>query len=168
MLKLFLLTCFILALLFSRPAIAVDQNIILNATVAKYCTIAGSASPGNDTVTIPTTNGVVTTTPITRSYAVVCNSAANVTLTSLNGALTTATAGGAGFDNFINYAAATSGIAVLSGATTNSGGSQLLDSKNTAGPVNSNLNVTITPASANPLAGGDYTDTLKVSITPIM
>jgi hypothetical protein len=160
----------LLCLQFSTSANAVDQNIVLTATVAKFCTIANSATPADDNVTVPVVSGVVTTTPIVRSYAVVCNSAASVALNSINGAMTTSTTSSGGFDTFINYSARASGFAsTTAGTTTNSGGPQLLGSANTSGASSATLTVTITPvAGSNPLAGGTYGDTLKVSISPIM
>ncbi|MBS0233809.1 MAG: hypothetical protein JSR99_10015 [Proteobacteria bacterium] len=152
-------------------AYATDQNINLKATVPEYCTIEGSSSPADDDVTVPILgNGNVDTTLITRSYAVVCNSAANVSLTSLDGAMVTSTTAGSGFDTFINYEAGTNGFVNISAAaTTNTGSNQLLGTATTSGAESANLNVTIQPISnSNPLAGGDYLDTLKVSITPIM
>lgn len=170
MFKIFASAATVVAFVFlSGPANATDQNIILTATVAKYCTIAGSATPADDNVTIPVTNGIVDTSLITKSYAVVCNSAASVTLASNNGALLTSTTASSSFDNFINYQAGTSGFANITAAATVNAGAQTLGTVNTSGPSSGTLNVTIQPiAGANPLAGGDYTDTLKVSIVPIM
>jgi hypothetical protein len=157
-------------LLFAGRANATDQNIILQATVAKYCTIAGSATPGDDHATVNILgNGNVDLTEIDKSYAVVCNSAATVLLTSVNGAMTTTTTAASGFDTFINYQVATTGFAVVSGTTTHAGANQHFGPVNTSGAANANLNVAITPqGNANPLAGGSYQDTLTISITPIM
>lgn len=150
---------------------ATDQNINLTATVSQYCTIEGSAAPGDDDVTVPILmNGNVDTTLTTRSYAVVCNSAADVSLTSINGAMVTTTTAASGFDTFINYEAGANGFVNISAAaTTNTGANQVLGTATTSGAESDTLNVTIQPISnSNPLAGGDYLDTLKVSITPIM
>jgi len=146
---------------------AVDQAIILQATVPKYCTIGGSGSP--DHVTVPIlSNGSVDTTEIDKSYPVVCNAAASVSLTSLSGAMVTAATPIPLFDAFINYRVDTTGFAIVSGVTTNTGGSQSLGSVNTSGPANTNLNVKITPQSNTyPLAGGSYQDTLTISINPL-
>jgi hypothetical protein len=122
-------------------------------------------------VTVPVDgSGNVDTTLITRSYAVVCNSAADVALTSINGAMVTTTTAGSGFDTFINYEAGTNGFVNISAAaTTNTGANQVLGTATTSGAASDTLNVTIQPISnSNPLAGGDYLDTLKVSITPIL
>jgi len=166
-----LFLCLAICTLTVGRAHATDQNINLKATVAQYCTIEGSSSPTDDDVTVPILgNGTVDTTLITRSYAVVCNSAANVSLTSLNGAMVTSTTAGSGFDTFINYEAGTNGfVSISAAATTNTGSNQVLGTATTSGAESANLNVTIQPiANSNPLAGGDYLDTLKVSITPIM
>ncbi len=171
MLRLFArVACAGLFLQFSSAANAVDQNIVLTATVGKYCTIANSATPADDIVSVPVVSGVVSTAQIVRNYAVVCNSAAAVTLNSTNGAMTTTTTSLGGFDTFIDYSARASGfVNTTTGTTTHGGGPQLLGSANTSGASSATLTVTIQPiAGSNPLAGGDYTDTLKVSITPIM
>jgi hypothetical protein len=153
-----------------KGANAVDQNIILQATVPKYCTIGSSASPTDDHVTVPIlSTGNVDTTEIDKSYAVVCNSAATVSLTSLSGAMITTATAVPLFDAFINYRVDTTGFAIVSGTTLHAGANQSLGSVNTPGPANTSLGVKITPqANAHPLAGGDYGDTLTISITPIM
>ncbi len=170
MFKIFALAaCAVFFVLTVGAANATDQNILLQATVAKYCTIGGSASPADDHVTIPAPNGIVDVTQITKSYAVVCNAAATVTLTSESGAMLTTTTASSGFDTFINYLAGTSGFATISPTATTNAGIQVLGTTVTSGAASATLNVTIKPiAGANPLAGGEYNDTLKVSIIPII
>jgi hypothetical protein len=163
-LRFFLMGTLALALPLNR-ANAVSQTINLQANVSKYCTIGGS---GTDNVTVPVLNGDVDTTEIDKSYSVVCNSAANVSLASANGAMVQSPSITVPqFDAFINYQVDMSGFATVSGTTSNLG-PQSLGSTVTAGPENTSMVVKITPVSnSNPLAGGQYNDTLTISISPI-
>jgi len=159
----------------SVEAHATTQNITLNATVNSFCRIAGSLTPADVTETIPvvyTTGADVDTTVISRTFAVVCNRASDVSLTAVNGGLI-GPASAPGFDHIINYTAAASGfvtIAAGSTATTSTasaGANESLGTASRATPGAANITVTITPvANSNPLAEGSYTDTLRVVIVP--
>lgn len=159
----------------SFEAQATTQNIILNATVNSFCRIAGSETPADVTNTIPviyTTGADVDTTVITRTFAVVCNRASDVSLTAVNGGLI-GPAAAAGFDHIINYTAATSGFVTIAAgstattATASAGANESLGTASRATPGSANITVTITPVpDTNPLAEGSYTDTLRVVIVP--
>lgn len=151
---------------------ATDQNINITATVASFCKIAGSTAPADDSIdwTPLITNGDISATASNKSYAVVCNKATDITLSSLNGAMTGPASAGAGWDNVINYTVAASGFATVSGSTaTNAAatGIETLGTTTRATPGSANIDLAITPvANANPLVPGVYSDTLRVTITP--
>lgn len=157
----------------ATPVSATDQDINITATVTGFCTIAGSLTPTADTVNWDSlvTTGNITATATNRTYAVVCNRATDISLTSLNGALTTASAAATGFENLINYTASASGFAtVASGSTATTAtavGNETLGTATRATAGSENITVTITPiANTNPLVQGTYTDTLRLNITP--
>lgn len=147
---------------------ATDQTITLTATVTAFCTVGGSQSPTADSATVPAPGGIVDATPIVKTYAVVCNSAADVSLTSINGRMTSAASAITGFDNFIDYTAGASGFVTITPASTVGGitGTKLLGTASTSGANSANLTVTITPIPSQPLVAGAYADTLNVSIVP--
>lgn len=155
------------------PASAADQDINITATVAGYCYIDGSATPAADAVNWDglVANGFITATATNRVYAIVCNKATDISLTSINGALTTASAAAAGFENIIDYTASTSGFATVAAGSTattpTATGNEALGATVRATPGAENITVTITPiANTNPLVEGSYADTLRLSITP--
>jgi hypothetical protein len=158
----------------SALAQAAQQEIQISATVPSSCTINGASSGVVDTATIGIdASGNVIVSPITPSNApyvnVVCNAPATLQLKSTQGAVKTA-ATGSGFTNIINYQAsatwngqtATIDTATIATATGQETG--------TAEPVSAgsgDLDVTITPAAnAQPLIGGNYSDSLFVLLTP--
>ena len=146
----------------------------ITGTVNKACLIGTVAHPTTDIVTVPVSGaGVVTTTPISRSYAnVTCNVPSGVSLSTQSGTIYRSGSVSAGFASRIDYTA----TATLAGASTNintSGNATvpITTSSGTAatccGPVSSTLSVTITPkTSALPLMAGTYSDVLTVTITP--
>ena len=68
-------------------AMATDQDINLTATVNGFCTIDGSLTPTVDTVNMDAlvTTGFIAATTQNRTYAVICNRATDISLTSLSG-----------------------------------------------------------------------------------
>lgn len=152
---------------------AVDQQIVLGGTVASFCTIDGSTSPGAITPSFPTVTdgnvpgGLTMDVPI---GDVVCNSNANVTLTSANGAAITGTSA-AGFQNYVNYKASVSSPAsVMLEANSTTGTTNALSAGPAAsgGPSSGAVSVHLeSVANTLPLVAGAYNDTLTVSINPI-
>jgi hypothetical protein len=159
----------------ATPASATDQNIPLQATVTSFCKIAGSLTPADDALqTINVTDGFVNTgQTITRPFNVVCNKASTVSLAAKNGGLSTA-ASAAGFDNIINYTAATTGFAVISPAgdtatvaTAVANSYESLGSTTRATPGSASISVVITPTvNTLPLVEGTYNDVVRLSIVP--
>jgi hypothetical protein len=154
-------------------AMATDQTITLNATVAPFCSIDGNtSSPQANANLVPITvvNGIPTAVAAQpASMAIVCNKASNVSMTSTNQGVksSTAPATAAPFSNKINYVATASGFA--SGTLTTSSAATTGNIP-VSGASAATLNVAI---SAPTVAGGtylyaasDYTDTLTVSIVP--
>ena len=147
---------------------AVSQDIQLNATVPSYCTIDGSAttSPlGPYTIPVSATGTVTTSTINVPPIAnVVCNQAANISMTSTSDGVTRAGPAPSGATNVIDYAASAS----FGGATATI--DTLLDVGSvgtTANAATGNLTVAITPQTPTlPLAPGAYSDTLVVTLTP--
>ncbi len=162
-----------LLLVASTPSFATDQDITITATVAGFCTIDGSLTPGVDTVNWDSlvTTGFITATATNRTYAVICNRATDLSLTSLNGALTTASAAAVGFENLINYTASASGFATIAAGSTattaTAVGNETLGTNTRATAGSANITVAITPiVNTDPLVEGTYTDTLRLTITP--
>lgn len=160
----------------ATAAQATDQDITLNATVPKFCTIGGSLTPTTLTETIPVnTTGNVVTTPIIKSIgAITCNTASTVTLSSLKGGLFDPAVSSApgGFQNYINYSAS---IAAPVSASVTAGETSVAAAPVSGTPVitsgattSAAVSVTINPtANTSPLvAGTNYADTLKVTIAP--
>lgn len=153
----------------ATPAMAVDQNIDLSATVASFCRIAGSFTPADDSAVINVTNGAIVTTPIPKSYNVVCNGPSTTTLVSNNGGLSGPPAA-PGFENVINYTASASNFVTIAAGTTANGAvgaNETLGTATRATPGSTDIDVVITPlANTDPLAVGNYNDRLVVRIVP--
>jgi hypothetical protein len=160
-----------------------SRDITLSASVAAFCRI----NPGSGYVTNPAAvaaapisvdanTGIISTTPINVSIGDIrCNKAANVTLTSANGALITSppAAKDGAFENYISYTAAiTLPTSVTLAANSTSGTTASLNATSVAASSgasnNSNVQVTITPTGplAAPLVPGAYVDTVTVLISP--
>ncbi len=157
----------------SAPASAADQNINITATVNGFCRIDGSLTPADDAVdwTGLVTTGFITATPTARTFAVICNRASDISLTSINGGMTTATAAATGFENVINYQAEASGFATIAAGSTattaGAAGNETLGSTTRATPGSANIVVTLTPVvNTDPFVEGSYADTLRVTIEP--
>ncbi len=158
-------------------AMAADQAININATVTSFCSIGGNTgSLTAVNANLSTSNGNVSTAPVSVPIgAVVCNGAANVTLSSANGAAY-GPAGPvpSGFQNRINYGASTTGVPVT--VTVNASDADgVAGPAITAGPTAqgpaftaSTVTVDITPvANPLPLLAGSYSDVLTLTIAPI-
>lgn len=152
------------------------QDINITATVAGMCTIDGLSSGTVANVVIPTPNATVDVTPITLSGGtfanVVCNGPSTLLLTSLNGGVLNPVPA-AGLDNVINYLAAATWNSVTASVNTSTnpaaslGGSEAGTPALVASAGSGGLSVTITPtANGQPLAIGNYSDTLRVTLTP--
>lgn len=158
----------------SAFAQAATQDVNITATVPKYCTVGGSATPTALNTTIPVSaSGVVTTT--TQNFtvnSVVCNTAADVVATSVAGGVRSATAAASGFTNIIDY----TGVAAFGTATSTintatvpaAAGAEAGNTAATGGATAGNLTISVTPVQpATPLmAGTDYSDTLRITLTP--
>lgn len=157
----------------ASPASATDQNINITATVNGFCQIDGSLTPTDDTVNWDAlvTTGFITATPTARTFAVICNRASDISLTSINGGMTTASAAATGFENIINYQAEASGFATIAAGSTATvpaaTGNETLGSATRATPGSANIVVTLTPVvNTDPFVEGTYSDTLRVRIEP--
>ena len=147
------------------------QDINISATVASYCTINNLTTGTVINATIPVTNGVVTTTPISNTVAsIACNNVADVVATSQSGGVTTGSAAPTGTTNTINYTGAATFDGVTSTINTATiagiGASEAGNTATTASAATGNLVVSITPAQpALPLAPASYSDVLRVTMT---
>ncbi len=162
------LACAVFPLIPFGPALAVDQDIQLSATVESSCTLSGSAAPSALVATIPVTNGVVSTTPIAFAIPVACNVPAALYIGSINGGLR---GGNAlqGTSNRIDYVASVSSAFYIpfSLDTAAAQGQQWTESYAPSGAPNGSINVTVTPKQPSlPLRNGTYADTLRVIIAP--
>lgn len=141
------------------------QNIQLNATVADYCTINGTASGALQTRTISVNSGVVDTAALTQvSVAnVACSKISDLTLTTSNTGLTGPSIV-SGFQNVIHYTAAASFDGATPSLNTSTGTTVTAP---TTGAATGTLTVDITPvANTLPMAPGGYSDVLVVTLTP--
>lgn len=153
---------------------AATQDIQITASVPKFCTIGGAATPAALTTTIPVSSTGTVTTAVQNFTvnSVTCNTATDVVASSTGGGVKSAASAPSGFTNIIDYSAAasfgtatstlnTATVATASGAETGTTGA-------TTGAATGNLTISITPAQpSSPLvAGTDYADTLRVTLTP--
>lgn len=153
---------------------AATQDVNITATVPKYCSIAGSATPTalNTTIPVSATGTVTTTAQNFTVNSVVCNTATDVVATSVSGGVRSATAAPSGFTNIINYTGvATFGTAsstVNTATVPAAAGAEAGNTAATSGATAGNLTISVTPAQpASPLvAGTDYSDVLRVTLTP--
>ncbi len=150
------------------------QDVNITATVPKYCTVGGTATPTalNTTIPVSSTGAVTTTAQNFTVNSVVCNVAANVVATSVSGGVKSATAAASGFTNIINYTgAATFGTATSTVNTATApaaSGAEAGNTASTAGATAGDLTISVTPTQpATPLmAATDYSDVLRITLTP--
>lgn len=153
---------------------AATQDLNITASVPKYCTVNGSATPAalNTTIPVSATGTVTTTAQNFTVNNVTCNVATNVVATSTGGGVKSATSAPSGFTNIIDYTgAATFGSAtstVNTASTPAAAGAEVGNTAATTGAVSGNLTISVTPAQpTNPLISAtDYSDTLRVTLTP--
>lgn len=160
---------------FSNNALsqAAQQEIQISATVPKSCTINGTSS-GVDTATIGIdSSGDVIVAPVTPTNApylnVICNTPSTLQLRSDQGAVKTG-GSASGFSSIIDYQASATWngqTATLDTATIASATGQETGTAEPVAAGSGQLDVTITPeANAQPLIGGNYSDSLFVLLTP--
>lgn len=150
----------------SAYAAGTSQNIELSASVATSCTTTG-ATTINESFTI--TSGNVDDASFDVSLGTVtCNTASNVTLSSLGGAAQTATPDAVGFQDFIAYSASvTSPTPVLLEADNSAAPITEVSAAPSLGATSGEVLVTVDPVvNTEPLVAGSYSDTLTVTITP--
>lgn len=153
---------------------AATQDLNITASVPKFCTVAGSATPTALSTTIPVsaTGTVTTTTQNFTVNSVVCNTAADVVATSTGGGVKSGTAAPSGFTNIINYTGtATFGTATSTINTATvpaAAGAEPGSTGATTGATAGTLAISVAPAQpASPLISAtDYADTLRVTLTP--
>ena len=126
----------------------------------------------NTTIPVSSTGSVTTTPQNFVVNSVVCNTATSVLATSQTGGVKSAGSAPSGFTNIIDYtgqATLGSATSTINTATTPAAaGSEPGNVASTGGAVTGNMTITVTPAQpANPLVSGtDYSDTLRVTLTP--
>ena len=172
------------------PAVswATDQNINLTASVQKFCKfdsvqpISGDVNIGStslglgaSTVNIQSAanaTGVMQDFAFTFTAAATCNSPSQIVISSINGGLKDATptpVSSGLFLNRIDYIAsahwATAPVAGIttSGTPVSSSPPRLVNTAKT-GAVTVDVSAVVNTSA--PLAAGDYTDTLRISISP--
>jgi hypothetical protein len=149
---------------------AATQDVNITATVNPTCLISGLATGAAlaNPVTVSSAGYVSTTTTTHTVNSVVCNVAADVLTTTINGAVTNPNPAAAGFQNTFDYTA----TAAFGGATSNIDTSTVAaggtgSTANTGGARSGNLVIGVTPTTnTNPLVSGSYSDTLRVTLTP--
>lgn len=155
-----------------------QQDLSITATVGSTCRfggIFGTASPADLNTTIPVSAaGVVDTT--TQTFLinnVLCTRPASVLATSMNGGVRSAAPAGPGFTNIINYKAfARYGLAQSNVDTSTIPAAAGPESGNPATmflPWWGTLRIEITPLTPAQrlVAGTDYSDVLKITLTPL-
>ena len=165
---------FSIAAVSQANAQAATQDVNITATVPKYCTIGGTATPAalNTTIPVSSTGSVTTATQNFTVNTVVCNVATNVVATSVSGGVKSATAPASGFTNIIDYTgAATFGSATSTINTATApaaAGSEAGNTAATPGATAGDLTISVTPAQpSTPLmAATDYSDVLRITLTP--
>lgn len=176
--------------LVALPAIswATDQDVTLTASVPKYCkfdsvqAITGDVNIGSTTLGLASSTvnilsaanatGVMQDFAFTFNATATCNTPSQIVISSINGGLkdSTPTPVTSGlFLNRIDYiASAHWASAPVAGITT--AGSPIASSPprlvNTAKTGNVTVDVSAVVNTSAPLAAGDYTDTLRISISP--
>jgi hypothetical protein len=157
------------------------QAINLSAHVAHYCVIDGAASSTSRTVTVTMSNGKVAAPgPLALSPAgrskVICTSNARIQLTTARGGLTNGTTpADANYTNKIHYTAKATYNGTTETLTTTDGTAAgfTTNGTTTVGGAQTNVDLDIavdvlpTP-NGKVLAGGTYTDTITVTLTPAM
>lgn len=154
----------------ATAANATDQNITITASVNTFCSLNGSTSNGSVStpVTIATLDGVPgAVSNGSNTFAVVCNAASNVSLTSANQGLTTSASANVPFANKINYTATATGFA---SATLNTATGATTGPIPVPGASAADLTVAVAtpvlPSGTNFLIAGQYADTLTVRVVP--
>jgi hypothetical protein len=156
------------------------QTIGLTAFVNAKCTIgttvANQSATGvaGDNILVPTVGTTVASQSLTPSvsggsYSVTCTTPNTMTITSANDGLKGATPLAGSFDNFINYTATVSQGLALTGTLITAGTGTVKTVTTAATPTAFNGTMTVavvTAANVNPLAPGNYADTLTVTLTP--
>lgn len=156
-----------------------QQEVSITASVGSTCRfggIFGTASPNALNTTIPVSAaGVVDTT--TQTFLinnVLCTRPASVLATSINGGVKSATPAGPGFTNIINYKAlARYGFAQSNVDTSTIPAAAGPESGNPATmflPWWGTLRIEVTPLTPTQrlVAGTDYGDVLKITLTPVL
>jgi len=153
------------------------QSVVLTATVPLSCTISGSTSPPNDSISYGTlgtginaisTGTVYPTTAGSTGYAVVCNSSTRVQLSTATDGMRNPTTAPGGYTSNINYSAqATLGSVTATITTAGTNAPSVGPIVDNTGPTASFMVVSVAAISNTaPLTPGNYTDTLTVTLTP--
>jgi hypothetical protein len=150
---------------------AATQDVSLTATVPKYCNIATppSAAGATRNININADGSVDTLTAVPNVVAggVVCNTASSVQVKSLSGGVTSLTSAPVGFSNKIDYNASAK-LGTAPTATLDTALSPTGTPVSTGGATSGSLTISVAPkpATAPLVAGTDYSDTLRVTLTP--
>jgi hypothetical protein len=155
---------------------AARQDLAIRAIVPKFCTVGGSVTSINFTITIPVSDlgAVNTTVQSFTSPSAICNTAADVITTSMLGGAknTRAVTVRSGFTNVVGYIAtasfggATSTINTAFVPTTTA--SERVSTASTSSAAKGNLVITVVPIQpiAPLMPGTSYTDNLRVTLQP--
>jgi len=161
------------ALLNATSAWAVSQDINLTAVVQPACTISDSASPSAIAQNVAVTpQGTVVQSTSNFTFPITCNTPARLQISNVSGAMMGPQASSQ-YAARIDYIVNTTGLFppitmnTIVPAAPPPDGSPLYSSVSSEAS-NGTLSVSITPQPATgPLAAGTYTDTVRLTITPI-
>ena len=169
-------------------ALAADQTINLTANAPKFCkfdanptfnnfdnftVVSSSTSSSVLNVTTPTNPlGVMNEAGFTFAVQATCNFPSTVVMTTLNGGLKDPSPEPIGSGTFLRridyHATATWDSAGVSNLYTDGSANKSSTPRSAATPHTGLLaaSITFNPNTSAPLAAGDYTDTLRISLTP--
>jgi hypothetical protein len=165
---------FLSALLLSLApslAIAASQDIQLTATVPGYCSISSADTPAavvQDLVVDST--GRISTQPVSLNFPVTCNKASSLSLSTTNKGLRGPDA--PYFEKVINYSVQADGVfgglAMQTDSYQTGSDGQSIHKVSSENGVDGFVSIKVTPfANVIPLAAGSYSDTLRVTISPL-
>lgn len=159
------------ALLLPAAAMAASQDIQLTATVQGYCSISGADTPAAVVQELVVDGaGRVSAQPVNLNFPVTCNKASTLSVATTNRGLRGPD--DPYFQKVIHYSVVTGGafgdISMQTDSYQTGSDGQSTHKQSSQSGVDGFVTVKLTPfANITPLAAGTYSDTLRLTITPL-